>query len=162
MEGWVSSALVPSIFHCIWHIPSDSCRRREPCCWSHPPWWSRMAYETCMPRVHLHTERWRYAEIQVVVHNGQEWFIETSRVTGGGGRCRGKHTSTNFSELPTGLKIPGEALYLLHSYVDTFARNTEVCEAYTFLMLPHFLLTSLISCHCTSWTALHYRHVLLM
>ena len=31
-----------------------------------------------------------------------------------------------------------------------------------FLMLPHFLLTSLISCHCTSWTASHYRHVLLM
>ena len=57
---------------------------------------------------------------------------------GGGGRCRGKHTSTNFSELPTGLKIPGEALYLLHSYVDTFARNTEVCEAYT---LSHHLFT---------------------
>ena len=43
------------------------------------------------------------------------------------------------SELPTGLKVPGEALYLSRSYVDTFARSTEVREFYT---LSHLLLTS--------------------
>ena len=47
-------------------------------------------------------------------------------------------TPVPISELPAGLKIPGEALYLSHSYVDTFACNTEVCEAYT---LSHHLFT---------------------
>ena len=35
-------------------------------------------------------------------------------------------TPAPISELPTGLKVPGEALYLSRSYVDTFARNKEV------------------------------------
>ena len=48
-------------------------------------------------------------------------------------------TPAPISELPTGLKVPGEALYLSRLYVDTFARSTEVHEFYT---LSHLLFTS--------------------
>ena len=48
-------------------------------------------------------------------------------------------TPAPISELPTGLKVPGEALYLSRSYVDTFACSMEVREFYT---LSHLLFTS--------------------